>query len=405
MAARTDSNDETIPLARPAMTDVEVRAAERVLRSGWLVLGPENRRFEARLAEYTGRRHAVAVTSGSVALELSLWAQAESDWPGLAVRRSIGTASDWRDVGRDRPPEVLVPAAGFPAAVNAAVRMGAKVVAVDIDPATWTMDMAQAARAVTDATWALVSIDMFGQVAESRPICELAERAGIHVIDDAACSLGGFDASGVAGGGYGALATLSFHPRKVMTTGEGGAILCDDDELAACLRQLRNQGQAGRGVFARAGTNARLGEIAAAIGSAQLDRMPAMLRERRLLVRGYHERLASLRARELFDWQTWHEDAQPAHQTFAVILAENLPGGTTRAQVQAKMRERAIETGVAGFSLNRLQVCAREMPDIARGRFPVAEAMDERGLALPLFSGMRSADLDRVADALAEALS
>ena len=372
MDAETDA---TIPLARPSLTEPDIAAAERALRSGWLVTGPENGRFEAGLAACTGRAHAICVTSGSTALELGLWAL---------------------DIGPGD--EVLVPAGGFPAAAHAVLRMGARPVLVDLDAHTWTMDLAAARAALTPRTRALVSVDTFGLVAEAAPLEALCREAGIVLVTDAACSLGGHDGEQRPGGGYGVLGTFSFHPRKIITTGEGGAIVCDDDALAVTLRGLRNHGQQERGRFARAGTNARLPEMAAALGSSQLERLDAMLAERRILVEGYHQRLAPLGETGALSWQAAPAGARPAHQTFAIVLGP----GADRARVQAQLGAARIETAMAGYALHRLD----SMREAAgSGNHPVAEAMHDRGLALPLYVGMRSAHLDRVCDTLAGVLT
>ena len=386
LEAARDS-ESLIPLARPALGDDEARATRRVLRSGRLVLGPENQHFEKRLATLSSRVHAICVSSGTTALELALWALSLADPKGRP----------------DARPRAIVPAAGFPAAANAVLRLGGEPVAVDIDPATWTLDIAATRAALTPAVRAIISIDTFGAVAEAEPLKRLAEESGAALVADAACSLGARDSRAVPGGGYGVVGTFSFHPRKLITTGEGGAVVCDDDELAARLRQLRNQGQsfaAGRARrFVQPGTNARLSEIAAAIGCIQLDRLDALLRERDLLCAGYHERLGDLAARGRLSWQQFAPGARPARQTFAVLL----PQGCDRARVQSHMAACGIETGVAAFALNRLD-CYAELPGIGDRRFPVAEALHDRGLALPLFPGMRSAQLDQVTEALTEAL-
>jgi perosamine synthetase len=360
-----------IPLARPALGDPELAAAERVLRSGRLVLGPETERFEEALAARTGRAHAIAVGSGTTALELSLWAL------------GIGTG--------DR---VLVPSFGFPAAANAAGRLGAEVVPVDVDPETWAMDP-EAARAVAGGARALVAIDPFGLVADPAPLEALCVEHGLALIDDAACALGAIGPGGAVGGGYGVAATLSFHPRKLITTGEGGAVLCDDDALAARLRRLRNQGQSGRGVFPEPGTNARLAEIAAAIGTAQLARLDAMIAERRLLVEGYRRRLASLAAGGSISWQ--HEPAGSMHtyQTFAVVLADHLE----RDAVIRDLEAAGVEGGPATYAVHRLEAWAG-LPAVRAGRFPVSDRLHDRGLALPLYVGMRTAELEQVCEAL-----
>jgi len=373
-----------IPLARPSIGDAEIAAAERALRSGRLVLGPENQRFEAALAERTGRAHAVAVASGTAALELGLW--------------SLGIGAG---------DEVLVTAFGFAAAANAVARCGAVPVPVDVDSLTWNLDLESIRAALTARTRAIVSIDQLGLVAESAPLMRLAAEHGIPVIDDASCGLGGTDSAGVPGGGYGRLGTLSFHPRKLVTTGEGGAVVCDDPELAECLRQLRNHGQAGPGVFRRIGTNARLGEAAAAVGCVQLARLDDMLSERRALAAAYCERLASLRDAGTISWQVSTAGAKHAYQTFAIVL----PDGCVREQVIRRLAARGIEVGAATYAFHRLDSFVgggkpeAEQPAGTRRPAPISDELHERGLALPLFVGMRPAELDRVCDALSEVVA
>jgi len=379
-------DEERIPLARPAIGEAEHAAIAVVLESGRLVLGPENQRFETALASTAGRRHAVCVSSGTTALELSLWA-----------------------LGLGPGDEVLVPAGGFPAAAHAVLRVGGTPVLVDIDARDWTMDL-DAARAALGGrgaalggrTRALISIDTLGLVAEAAPLEALCREAGVALIADAACSLGGADSQGRPGGGYGALAIYSFHPRKVITTGEGGAVVCDDDALADAVRALRHIGQTAPGRFAWAGTNARMAEMAAAMGCVQMERLEAMLRERRLLCEGYRERLAGLHRAGKLSWQEALPGARPAHQTFAVQIADHarLP---SRDQVRAYLADAGIESQVAIYALHQIDSVRPAVP--AEARFPVAEAVAGLGLALPLYIGMRSAQLDRVCDTLAEVIA
>jgi perosamine synthetase len=359
------------------MGEVELAAVERALRSGRLVLGPENRRFEEELAARCRRRHAVATASGTAALELALWA-----------------------LGVGHGDRVLVTAFGFPAAANAVRRAGALPVPVDVDGATWNMD-AQAAAALAASgprPRAVVSIDQLGLPCESEPLARLERAAGVPLVSDAACGLGGADSSGAPGGAGGRIAVLSFHPRKIITTGEGGALLCDDDGLAAELRERRNHGQDGPGSFRRIGTNARLSEVAAAIGSAQLARLDDMVAERRLLAEGYRRRLAPLARAGRISWQEPAAEAMHAYQTFAIRLA----AGIGRDEIRRALARAGVESGPATFAFHRLP------PHLPDGEeppaLPQADALHDRGLALPLYVGMRSAELDAVARALAEAI-
>ena len=364
---------DRIPLARPALGEAELAAVRAVIGSGRLVNGPRAEQFEDMLAKLCGRRHAVAVASGTSALELSFWAL------------EIGPGD-----------EVLIPAFVFPAAAHAVVARGATPVPVDVDAGDWNLDPAAARAAVTEHTRACVGIDQFGLVTESAPLEQLARDAGLRIIGDSACAIGGSNSTGVAGGGYGALSILSFHPRKLVTTGEGGCVLTDDDDLAAAVRQLRNLGQAGPGQFARIGTNARLSEIEAAIGCVQLGRLDALLAERRLLADGYLERLAPLANSGRISPQHVPAGALHSYQTFVVLLAQ----GVDRDAVRAALHRADIESGPGTYAFTRLE------PFSAFARpMPVSDALHDRSLALPLYSGMRSGELDRVAVALTEALA
>jgi perosamine synthetase len=364
---------DTIPLARPSITDAERAAADRALCSGQLVLGPENERFEALLAARAKRTHAICVSSGTSALELALWA-----------------------LGLGPGDEVLLTAFGFVAAANAVRRLGAVPVPVDVEAATWNLDPTTISAAITPRTRGIISIDQLGLCAEAAALEAIALEHGVWLLDDAACGLGSNDCAGVPGGGYGRVATLSFHPRKVVTTGEGGALLTDDDVLAASLRALRNHGPLRRGELTRVGTNARLGEMAAAVGSAQMDRLDAMLSERRLLARGYDQRLAPLLADGRISAQRPGDGAMHSYQSYATLLS----AGCDRARIQAALHARGIESGAATYAFHRIATFPGTAPTLA-----VADALHERSLSLPMYLGMRSAELDRVCEALEAAVN
>ena len=236
-----------------------------------------------------------------------------------------------------------------------------------------------------------MTIDQLGAVTRAADINALERECGLPVISDAACGLAGSDEDGQAAGHAGRMATFSFHPRKVITTGEGGAIVCDDEELAIRLRQLRNHGQRGGGRFASPGTNARLAELPCAIGCAQLARLESMQAERQMLVEGYKERLAALASDGLLSWQELPEGAVHANQSFAVCLNQS----ANREQVIASLRdEKRVECGVATYSFAEIEIHDGLLPA------PNAKALHHRAIALPLYVGMRSTELSRVSDAL-----
>jgi dTDP-4-amino-4,6-dideoxygalactose transaminase len=369
------SHAVTIPLARPALGAAEVAAVARVLASGQLTQGAETPAFEAALAAVTGRRHAVAVASGTAALDLAL--------------RALEVAPGQR---------VAVAGFGFPAAANLLQQRGAEVVLVDVDPASWTIDLVRLEAALASGVTLVVAIDQLGLATPAAAVEALARASGATVLGDAACGLGACDADGRPGGALGTLAILSFHPRKCITTGEGGAVLCDDARLAARLAALRNHGQQAPGQFVEPGVNARLGELGAALGRVQLERLAVLVAERGALAQRYQEALAGPVARGRLALQAVPPGARHAWQTFAVLLAADC----ARERVRAALLQRGIASGPATYAAHRLPwFAARVAPEA----LPVAEALHQRALALPLYPGLRPEEVDLVAQCLAEAVA
>ncbi len=345
-----------IRLARPEFGPSAIEAATRVLASGMLVQGAMVERFEHAIRERCGRKHAVAVVNGTSALELAVEAL------GLRGQR------------------VAVPALSWPSPANAVVVRGAALVLVDVDPSEWNV------RAIPSGVDAAIVIDQFGAPARH---LELAAR-GVTLIEDAACAIGS-TLEGRACGAFGAIACLSFHPRKVLTTGEGGMCLTDDDALAARLRRLRNHGQTSPGVFDEASGNHRLTEMAAAIGLAQLDALDAVLTRRRAIADRYREKLA----RSGLVMQTLPPNATRNEQTFGV-LAESLE---KRDALIAGLVARSIEAGKLSYALGRLASLAgvERASDLR-----ASESIADRGLALPLHTSLSDADVERVIAAVVE---
>ncbi|MCS6913382.1 MAG: DegT/DnrJ/EryC1/StrS family aminotransferase [Myxococcales bacterium] len=361
---------ERIQLSQPSFTREEIAAAERVLRSGRLVSGPEAVAFEEELAAACGRRHAAVVSSGTAALHLTLHCL----WP-------------------EGSGQLLVPAFTFPATANVAAFLPARltVCLCDVDPDSFCAPAGALERHLAARVGPAVQVHQFGYPAPLPPQGQL-------VLSDAACAIG------APGALQGRAACLSFHPRKLLTTGEGGAVLSDDEALVAQVRALRSHGlvpQPGQQVLAEPtpGLNYRMPEVAAAIGRVQLRRLPQILAVHAELALRYRERLAG---------QVGLQADAPGRvwQTLAVVL----PPGTDRAALRRALSEEGIETQIASYGLHRLAAFAgapllREDGTVGPGVPPVADALHDRGLALPLHAGLRLADVDRVCEVLLRLLN
>lgn len=345
-----------IRLAKPWIGPPELEGVAAVLESGMLVMGARVAELEERLAALCGRRHAVVCGSGTAALELALEALEVCDGA------------------------VLCPDLSWPSPAHAICRRGARPQLVDVDARTWNASATALASGRTMETRAAIVIDQFGSPAD-HPAIEAA-LDGLPLIVDAACSLGA-SVAGRPSPSYGAIACLSFHPRKLMTTGEGGACLTDDDDLAERLRLLRNHGQRGPGDFGEPAGNHRLTEMAAAMGLAQLDRLDAIVSRRRALAARYREAFAG------FELQQPAPRAEGNWQTFGVVL----PDGADRDAVVSGMRDAGVEAGRLSYALHAIGSLAGR---VSGGPFPVAERIERQGLALPLHPLLEDGERDQV---------
>lgn len=360
-----------IPLCRPLLGPEEAAATSAVLATGRLVQGEQVSRFERMVADVTGRKHAIAVSSGTTALRLALEA-----------------------IGVSAGDSVLVPDLTWPSPAHAVLELGAYPVLVDVDEHEWNTGPSELTRVHRHGLSAAIAIDQFGCPARVQALREALP--GVPLIVDAACSLGshtGEEACGAAGD----IACMSFHPRKLLTTGEGGMCLTDDSELAQHLLELRNHGQRGPGVFARASGNHRLSELAAAIGVAQLGRLSEILEARAALARRYAEALPTL------PHQQTPAGARANHQTYGVVLPES----HDRDRVVLAMRERGVECSRLSYALHELPQLGQAAA-LARDRgetFAVSTRLARQGMALPLWPGLTPDDQQKVLDALQAVLT
>ena len=358
MVQRTDAGTELIRLAWPDLGAAEAEAVAEVLETGQLTMGPKVAEFERGLAERCGTDYAVALSSGTAALHLAV----------LAL--GIGPGD-----------EVLVPAYTFPATANVVALAGAKPVLVDVDPDTMNLDTEKLL--VGPKTRAIIAVDLFGRPARIEQLPE-----GVPVLEDAAGALGA-QRRGRPCGSLGVLACLSFHPRKIVTTGEGGAVTTDDPELADAIRRMRHHGIEPLGDFeiARPGLNYRLSDILCAVGIPQLARLDQLLEARTRIAAGYAERL-----RDLVDPPTADEGDVHGWQAY-VIQVDGAAG------VIAALREQGIEAQVGTYALHRLAAYRDQ------GDFPAASRVFDRAVALPFHTHLTESDLDRVAEALTRVVS
>ncbi len=361
---------EFLPFALPSIDEATIDEVVAVLRSGWLTGGPQVRAFEAALSSLCGARPVYAVNSGTSALALGL--QLAGVGPGDAVITSPLT---------------------WVATANVIVQAGARPVFVDVDPVTRNLDLTLAEQAATPEVRAIMPVDLAGLPVDRDGLYALAQRHAWRVIEDAAQSFGA-QWGGQAIGAGGDFVAFSFHANKNITTGEGGALVLPADVDPARCERLRllgvQRGDEGAVDVDEIGMKANMTDIAAAIGLGQLAQLQQVPARRRALARSYFEHLPAGRGLGLpladFAQSNWH--------MFQVVL----PQGSARGAVMAALRELGIGTGVH-YPAVHLYTAYRRL-GYAPGDFPVAEAIAQRILTLPMHGQMTDADVRRVCSAL-----
>jgi perosamine synthetase len=389
-----------IPVAKPLMDEAEVEAAGRAIRSGWVTQGPEVAAFEREFAAFVGAPHACAVSSGTTALHLAL----------LIVGVRPGD-------------EVVTVSHSYIATANVVRYCGAVPVFVDVRPDTFNMDPTRIEEVVTPRTRAILCVHQIGMPCELEAILEVARRHRLPVVEDAACAVG----SEIRWNGewerigrpHGDVACFSLHPRKLVSTGDGGMITTANAEWDASLRLWRQHGMSVADTtrhgssqvifesYPLVGYNYRLTDIQAAVGREQLKRLSGFLERRRLLARRYLEELADLPGLTLPVEPPW---ARTNWQSFCVRLADHLD--------QRDVMQRLLDLGIAS---RRGVMCAHREPaytpdtwtcrppgrdcECTAGtcrRLVESERAQDHGMILPLYHQMTDADQDRVIAALRE---
>ena len=381
------STAEPLPLAKPDLTEREEELVLDVLRSGRLSLGPMLERFERAFAEWLGTEDAVAVSSGTAGLHLGV-----------------------RALGWGPGDEVVTTPFTFIASANCLLYEGATPAFCDIDPVTLNLDPGAARAAVGERTVGLLPVDIFGCPAPLAELEALAARRGLGILVDACEALGAIDADGRSVGTRGHLATFAFYANKQLVTGEGGIVVPPSPEVASRLRSERNQGRdpdMGWLEHERLGFNYRLTELQAALGVAQLERADALLAARARVAALYGERLAEHGGAPAGEGDPDGlvlpcSDRGSERRSWFVYVVQ-LPAGADREAVIASLAERGVASK-AYLPCVHLMPPYRERFGFSEGRFPVAERVAARSLALPFFTAMAEPEVERVTEGLAAAI-
>jgi len=367
--------DRLIPVAAPVLDGNEKAYVLDCLESTWISSsGKYLDRFEAAFAEFCGVRHAVACSNGTTALHLALAA-----------------------LGVGPGDEVIVPTLTFVATANTVTYCGARPVFVDAEPETWTIDPASIEAKITPRTKGIIAVHLFGHPADMEPINAIARRHGLFVLEDAAQAHGA-ECRGRRAGSLGDIATFSFFGNKIITTGEGGMVVTDDDAIADRMRLLRTHGMdpARRYWHPVIGYNYRMTNVAAAIGLAQLERVHWQLERRQELAAWYREELGGVGVLTCQGEKPW---ARHVWWMFSVLVDV---GTADRDGVMDAMRRRGIDTRPFVHPLHTLP----PYREATGGQlFTVAEAVARSGLNLPTWAGLTRADVRMVCDTLLECLA
>jgi len=362
-----------IPLSSPDITQREIDAVVEVLRSPTLSIGPKVEEFERLCARVAGRRHGVAVSSGTAGLHCGMLAA------------GIGPGD-----------EVLTTPFSFVASTNCILYVGAIPKFVDIDPRTLNLDPDKLEAAITHKTKAVVAVEAFGHPGGMSEVEQIARRHEMIMIEDCCEGFGG-RVGERAIGSFGRAGVFAFYPNKQITTGEGGMLVTDDDSFATTCRSLRNQGRDGMGwlAHARLGYNYRLSEINAALGVVQVQRLDEILANRRRVAHEYMTRLMTNRHLIL---PTLDDQTRMSWFVFVVRL-NDLFEPEDRDEIIKQLRTEGIGANNY-FPPIHLQPYVKEKLHTKPGDFPVCEYVAARTIALPFFSTMTAQQVQRVCETL-----
>ena len=370
-------------ITEPLFDDAELQLVKRCLDSKWVTQGPLTAEFERLFAARHDVPHALATTSCTAALHLA----------AMALQLKPGD-------------EVVVPAFTWVTSAHCAEYVGARAVFADVDLATFNLDPDRLEQAITPKTKAIVAVHLFGRAASMDRIGAIAKRHGLAVIEDAACAVG-TRYNGRLVGAIGDVACFSLHPRKVITTGEGGVVTTGRADLATLIKSIRNHGSTGlpagadptrpytMSTFDNLGYNLRLSDIQSAIGIAQMQKLDALLAERRRLALRYTELLSSMAG-------VIRPTDDPGH-TYQSYVIRIEGGRALRNRVMDLLAARNIQTRPGTHAVHRLGYYVNKYA-LRPEQFPNACASEDTTITLPIFPAMTAAQQDEVISSLDEAL-
>ncbi|MGI8544100.1 MAG: DegT/DnrJ/EryC1/StrS family aminotransferase [Aridibacter sp.] len=366
-----------IPLISPNISEQDIESVVDVLRSGMLVQGEQVAALESEFADYLQVKNAIAVSNGTATLHLAL------------VAHGIGAGD-----------EVIVPAFSYAATANVVEIVGAKCVFVDTEKDTFNIDVEQIESAITSRTKAIIPVHEFGVACDISALMQIAEKHNLLVIEDAACALGATE-NGKFVGSFGQVGSFSLHPRKAVTSGEGGILTTDDDELAEKFRILRNHGikmNNGKMDFVEAGFNYRMTDFQAALVRGQFANIEKIIKYRNELAEIYLDELKDVKNIQL---PVIPEGKRHTWQTFHIIVGENI----NRDDLIAELKTQGIGTNY-GAQCIPFQTFYREKYDLDCEReFPNALRAFQKGLALPIYEKLQTEDIKKVSDNLLNSIS
>ena len=373
-----------IPIAKPFLTKDEAQGAYDTILTGWVTQGPKVEEFEKKFCEYTGAKYAAAVSNCTTALHLAM------------IISEIGAGD-----------EVITPSMSYVASANCIKYVGATPVFGEVDKETYNLNVSHAESLITEKTKAIILVHQLGMPADIDAFRKLTDKYKIKLIEDAVCAIG-FSYKGKKIGSYSEIVCFSFHPRKVITTGEGGMITTSDESIYRKVKLLRQHGmsvndrerhEAGKLIFEDhivLGYNYRMTDIQAAIGLRQLEKLDHIIEERRKIALKYIEELKDIDCIELPEEKTGYFSN---YQSFSIYLKESAP--VSRNEIMQKLLEAGISSRRGVLTAHRETSYLDNYKDL---KLPVSEDACDRSFMIPLFIPMDSEDIEHVISTIKQIL-